>query len=222
MSLLKKLKKSCLKARRAVYLSAKEKRFVKWVKDNGDKTLRLDYDLNENSVVFDLGGYEGQWASDIFARYCCNVHVFEPVPQFFEKIKGRFSMNPKIRVYQFGLSGANSTMQLSIDDDGSSLYGTAGELIDVKLIDACTFFAENAIDFVDLVKINIEGGEYELLEHLITTGFIVNIKNIQVQFHDFVPYAEKRMRNIQALLSKTHYLTYQYELVWENWRKKDQ
>ena len=72
---------------------------------------------------------------------------------------------------------------------------------------------------IDLMKINIEGAEYDLLEHLIENKFVENIKDIQVQFHDFVPNAEARMKNIQAGLSKTHYLTYQYPFVWENWRK---
>ena len=31
----------------------------RWFADRGDQTLRLDYDLNENSVVLDLGGYHG-------------------------------------------------------------------------------------------------------------------------------------------------------------------
>ena len=29
----------------------------RWFGDNGDHTLRLDYPLNEDSVVLDLGGY---------------------------------------------------------------------------------------------------------------------------------------------------------------------
>jgi hypothetical protein len=40
----------------------------------------LEYDLNADSVCIDIGGYEGQWASDIFGRYGCTIHVFEPVP----------------------------------------------------------------------------------------------------------------------------------------------
>lgn len=33
---------------------------VRWFQDQGDKTLRLNYsDLNENSIVFDIGGYLG-------------------------------------------------------------------------------------------------------------------------------------------------------------------
>ena len=69
-----------------------------------------------------------------------------------------------------------------------------------------------------MIKINIEGSEYDLLEHLIETYFIANIGNIQVQFHNFIDNAKERMRNIQTNLAKTHKLTYQYEFVWENWK----
>ena len=46
----------------------------KWFDIKGDKTLRLQYPLNEESIVFDLGGYHGQWASDIFNKYMCNIN----------------------------------------------------------------------------------------------------------------------------------------------------
>lgn len=39
--------------------------------------------------------------------------------------------------------------------------------------------------------------------------------------HDFVPDAKRRMQKIQAALSRTHNLTYQYPFVWENWRIKE-
>lgn len=72
------------------------------------------------------------------------------------------------------------------------------------------------------MKINIEGGEYDLLEHLIVSGFVRNIDNIQVQFHDFVDDAEHRMAVIHKNLAKTHRLSYQYPLVWENWEIIDE
>ena len=52
---------------------------------------------------------------------------------------------------------------------------------------------------------------------MIETGFVNQIDNIQVQFHDFIPNAEERMQKIQKHLEKTHRLTYQYLFVWENW-----
>ena len=35
-----------------------------------------------DDVVFDIGGFEGNWAGDIQARFGCEVHVFEPHPDF--------------------------------------------------------------------------------------------------------------------------------------------
>ena len=75
---------------------------------------------------------------------------------------------------------------------------------------------------VDLIKINIEGGEYEVLESLIADNKLSMFKNLQIQFHDFIiENAKERMSKIQQELAKTHVLTYQYEFVWENWKLKE-
>jgi hypothetical protein len=49
---------------------------------------------------------------------------------------------------------------------------------------------------------------------------VTGMRDIQVQFHDFVPDAEHRMRRIQQALEATHDLTFEYPFVWENWRRK--
>lgn len=195
-------------------------RVIPWLKDKGDKTHRLNYDLNDNSIVFDMGGYEGQWASDIFSKYCCLIHVFEPYMEYFEKIKIRFEKNGKINVHPFGLSAKTLDSSLSISGDSSSAFKSGQHIAPIKLIQAMEFMKENNVEEIDLLKINIEGGEYDLLDHLIETQLISKIKNLQIQFHDFVPDAEKRMKTIQDSLKKTHVLTYQYEFVWESWRIK--
>ena len=202
------------------HLSPQEKRVIPWFEIQGDKTLRLDYDLNEKSLVFDLGGYEGQWTSDIFSRYCCFIHIFEPVEDFSKNIEKRFYKNEKIIVHSYGLSNKNETVKITLDKTSSSIFKSGKETSDVLLLRAIDFMKQNNIQGIDLMKINIEGGEYDLLEHFIETCFINNIKNIQVQFHDFATNAEQRMLKIQKDLEKTHFLTYQYPFVWENWRKK--
>ena len=203
-----------------VYNSKKQKNpfLVHWASVQGDKTLRLFYEeLDEESTVLDLGGYEGQWASDIYAMYRCRIHVFEPVDEFAENIRLRFVNNPDIFVYRFGLSDCNQVLMLSKDKDSSSVYKIGKSQIKIYTIKALDFFEENKIELVDLMKINIEGAEYDLLDHLIITGLVKKIKNIQIQFHSFVPNANRRMKDIQECLSETHELTYQYRFVWENW-----
>lgn len=190
-----------------------------WFRDE-DKRLRLNYDLSEDSIVFDIGGYEGQWASDIFAKYCCQIYIFEPVCEYAENIKERFKKNPKIHVYPFGLASEDRLDEIAICQDSSSIFKKGRNKNIVKLINIEKFMHEHNIKNVDLIKINIEGGEYELLEYLISNQNVTRFKDIQVQFHKFMPHAEKRRSKIQKELKRTHYLTYQYEFVWENWRRK--
>lgn len=196
------------------------KRVIPWFRDQGDKTLRLNYDLTEQSVVFDVGGYMGQWAADIYCKYGCSIFVFEPHPAYAEAIRQKFRNNEKVKVFPFGLSNTNKVLPLNIDNDSSSVYKSGRVAVDVKIQRAQQFLEEADVDVIDLMKVNIEGGEFDLLEHLIESNVIKKITNLQVQFHDFFPDAKQRMNAIQANLTKTHSLTYQYEFVWENWRLK--
>lgn len=194
-----------------------------WKQDLGERVLRLNYDnLNENSLVIDLGGYQGQWASDIYARYRCKVVVFEPYQKYAEEIEERFRKNPDVKVFALGLSDVNKDLKISIDEESSSTFKAqnATKTAEISLKQADTFLNQYDYTVVDLMKINIEGGEYDLLDHLIETGLIKNIANLQIQFHDFVPNAEHRMSAIQKALSNTHELTYQYRFLWENWKLK--
>lgn len=203
-----------------IYTSPQKKEVVEWFKIHGDKTLRLQYNLDSSSLVFDLGGYWGQWASDIFAMYGCTIHVFEPVMDFAERIEKRFSGNKKIFIHRFGLSNENRLVKISFNEDSSSIYKPGNNYRNAHLLKATDFIKERHIERIHLMKINIEGGEYDLLEHLIFTGYINKINDIQVQFHDFIPNAEQKMLLIQNELEKTHRLTYQYPFVWENWSLK--
>jgi FkbM family methyltransferase len=192
-----------------------------WFADKGDATLRLDYPLNADSVVLDVGGYEGNWAAQIRERYGCKVHVFEPMPAFAKYIRERFLSDEGILVHTYGLSDATATADISVAKDGSSVHkGGGGETCMIKLRRAADVFSELGLSRVDLMKINIEGCEYELLEHLCASGAISRIENVQVQFHDFVPEAAERMARVQEMLGKTHELSWQYRFVWENWKRK--
>lgn len=191
-----------------------------WREANGDRTLRVDYDLSAESIVLDVGGYEGQWASEIFSRYCCYTHVFEPVPDFAARIRARFMRNRKIQVHPFGLAGSRRRARIALLGDGSSVFREGAESCEIEFVEASQFFCTLGVSPVALMKINIEGGEYELLEHLIDRGLIRRIENLQVQFHEFVPNARKRMETIQQQLEATHTITFQYPFVWENWQRR--
>ncbi|MES2226093.1 MAG: FkbM family methyltransferase [Patescibacteria group bacterium] len=192
--------------------------------DAHERNLRYTYDLNPSSVVFDVGGYEGTWAERIHALYQPQIHIFEPIAEQFDQLAKKFENNPEITVYKAGLAGTTRTALMSQSAESSSVFEEAvtGKSQETVALEAATpFLQKHDISHIDLMKINIEGGEYELLEHLIASGTVKDITDLQIQFHNFVPDAKRRMRDIRKKLSLTHRPTYMYTFNWENWTRKD-
>lgn len=170
--------------------------------------LRYQYDLNKDSVVFDLGGYKGEWSEGIHARFGCVPYLYEPV----FKISGNFIFHP------YGLGAYSRGEVILVDADKTGIACKSGRSQKIKIVDVAAELEE--VQSIDLMKINIEGMEYELLPRLIETGLISRIKNIQVQFHNIVPESDRLMWTIQNELKNTHEQTWGYRFVWENWRLK--
>lgn len=191
---------------------------ARWFANKGDYTHRLNYNLNGDSVLLDLGGYQGWWTDEMFKKYACNVHVFEPVKKFYDGICDKFKNVDKIKCYNYGLGANDGTVDIVHAADGTSIYLDAEDGTKESIyIRRAEFFINELNANIDVMKINIEGSEYELLEHLIDTGSITKLKNVQVQFHTFMTNAQKRRNLIIEKMSKTHKLTYNYDFVWENW-----
>lgn len=191
----------------------------KWFNDNGDKTHRINYELNENSIVFDLGGFEGNWSADIIEKYNCQVYIFEPVNFYYQKILDRFKNNQKVKVFNLGLSNKNDKTDIFYNGDSSSMVFETSKTEKIEVRNICDFLEEFEINKIDLIKINIEGAEFDLLDEVIKKDYQSKFENIQVQFHKMFNDCYQRRDTIRQNLSKTHELTYDYTFVWENWKK---
>lgn len=196
-------------------------KYRKW-EEYGNEDLRYNYpDLNEHSLVFDVGLYKGGFAERIHNTYGCIVYGFEPVHSFFEDARKKLNPNPKLQLFNHGLSAITEWCEIVVDGDSSSTFnGNPSDKEKIQLIGINDFLATHHISSVDLLKINIEGGEFDLLESLLSSGNISIFKEIQVQFHEFVPEADDRRLGILEKLSETHSPTYSFPFVWENFSKK--
>ena len=192
-----------------------------WFNDLGDSTLRLDYSLTPDSIVLDLGGYQGDFAFEIHRKYSCFVYVFEPVKKFYEHCVERFEGNSKISVLPYGISDRSSFAFISVEDNKSSVvYKYSDKLERIRLVDIKQVFDELDIEIVDLLKINVEGSEFLIIPSLIDSNLMKRVNNLQVQFHTFYPNAKKLRRSIRKKLSQTHTEVWNYYFVWESWTLK--
>jgi len=191
----------------------------RWRTARGDETLRLDYPLISSSVVIDAGAYLGDFAARVSERFGCTIHAFEPVPEFARRLRER-SFPGHVFVHEYGLSDHDSESDITLADDATGLFGT-GPLVRVRLRDVAGAIETLQLQRVDLLKLNVEGSEYEILERLIRSGRISSIVNIQVQFHRFRRDDARRYRQIARQLRRTHSLAWRFPFVWESWRLLD-
>lgn len=194
--------------------------FRKWRADKMEP-VRMQFDsLTPRSVVFDMGGFEGNWAADIHTRYGAAVHVFEPHPVFAANIRDRFAGNAAITVHDIALGSHSSTLNLSDDGDASSSFQAAAASVTGRIEPVAQFFAQHDVPRIDLMKVNIEGGEYDLLPALVGAGIMDRIGILQVQFHLYAPEDITRRDAIRAQLEQTHTCDWSYDFVWEQWTRR--
>jgi len=187
-----------------------------WYADSGDSTLRQDYDLNENSIVFDIGASVGDWCVPIYERYKCNIHAFEPT-DLYARCHSRVWDKSKVNLYKKAAFTYDGNLDLGIQENEASIFHDEN-VVSIECIDFKKFLSENNFNNIDLIKINIEGAEYPLLIDLIENNIINIFKNLQIQFH-IIDGFEDQYEWISDKLSQTHHLTWRYPFIWENWER---
>lgn len=192
----------------------------KWQIDDGNNTHNLNYNLNENSIVLDIGGYTGVWAEQMIEKYNPYVYILEPVKEYYNVLKYKFKYNNKVNILNVGVSTENKRDVIYINNDSSSTMVNNGYPITVDFFTLDTILKMWNISHIDLVQINVEGAEYSLLNDFIETNIINSFDNIQIQFHENVEdYYYKRIDIQKKLITNSFKLKYNYPFVWEAWYK---
>ena len=121
----------------------------------------------------------------------CKVFLFEPHPKFYATCVERFANNKNVTLLNFGISDADGQFLLSDNVDSSSFLSpsiTNKKSIVCKVREILSVLEDLNIKKIDLMKINIEGGEYPLLIHLAKLNSLDLVKEYQIQFHDIYQY----------------------------------
>lgn len=189
-------------------------------RDGWNLLITEGFDLTPDSIVLDFGGFVGDWSAEILLRYGCQVHIFEPVPQFADQLVGRFAGDSRVRIHPFavGLSDREEVFNVAGDETGVFADGLRQSVLFV----AAEHLTKVLPPVADLAAINIEGGEYELIPALALAGTLGNIENLVIQFHPLPnrPEAENRREEAREYLRRTHNLGWSHDFVWEYWTKR--
>lgn len=176
--------------------------------DKGMEALRYEYDVKPSDLILDIGAYRGEWSKGMVERYGCRSYLFEPVrvPELRELVPLANYSIVEAAAWTF-----NGRLKF-----GGNAYWTSHYLESNQEYD-CVDILQWLNEPVKVCKINIEGGEYNLLKYILGSGLQKNVEYFQIQFHPIDWFSKKE---IQYLLEETHIKSWGIEFVWESWQKK--
>ena len=148
-------------------------------------------------VIIDCGANVGDMTSR-FARTGATVHAFEPNPLCYSIIKRRFARMNKVTCHNKGVMSRQCKLSLStpephggFDSVGVTVsssfvhddFGVPASAVEVECIDLADFIEQLGAD-VSLLKMDIEGAEVQVINHLLDRGVLGRVRLAIVETHE--------------------------------------
>ena len=178
--------------------------------------------LDEKSIVLDIGANIGNVSSYILENKGCKVYSFEPNILCFEILKRRFIDDKRIKVYNLAISNFSGKSNLylhykskGITDstylESSSLKETKDNISKNNYTEINVFNIEDLLskfERIDLIKIDIEGSEYEIMPFIIKNRSKIKCvlcelhgnpeRDVKlIKNHDFTPKYQKLIKTLK-------------------------
>lgn len=145
--------------------------------------------LGPDSVVVDVGlGEDISFSTSLIDRYQCSVHGFDPTPRAIDYVKNL--AYPKFLLHKFGVASRSGRASFYLPNNELHVSGsltrsnhTGLQQIEVDLVTLDDVSALVGSDRIDLLKLDIEGAEYELLMDECFARHAPRIGILCIEFH---------------------------------------
>jgi FkbM family methyltransferase len=183
--------------------------------------------VNENSVCYLAGaGEDISFDVELATRFHCSVHIFDPTPrakEHFDNVVNSFHVavmcTPEgnldyeydlddeavhcLHFHQLGIWTKNEVLRFFAPKDEahvshsiSNMQGTEN-YFEAPVRRLSDIMKEQGHTALDILKLDIEGAEYEVLDTVLADGLAIKV--LCVEFH---PSKELGLQPVQAMISK--------------------
>lgn len=178
-------------------------------------------------VIFDVGANVGDTVQKYAQRFTdASIYCFEPDPLTFTRLKKRFEPLAHVHPYQMAVAAEEGTAELYVGQYSvmnSLLKPTAAwgfaeqpQTVHVPLTTLDQFALEHAVKQIDVLKMDIQGGEIAALNGAHDLLSSSSIKVIHIECLNIPLYADQPMFfEIAALLHQYGYVFFNFYRVRE-------
>ena len=156
----------------------------------GHKVYHNDFvNVEENDVVVDIGFNYGLFSMVSLKNNPSKIIAFEPNPKLVSNYQ-KFFNHEKIELHQKAVSNKEGTVFFNENNDPgmSTLLSdinthNINATYEVELINFYQFLQKNNINQIDYLKVDCEGGEYDIFDCIPNEYLTNQVKKIALEFH---------------------------------------
>jgi len=194
---IKKIKRKIIKLRKLFtlkygYLKTRIKINYKWYGNNYGGFNICPELLTGNSIVYSFGiGEDISFDINVIENHNCKVYGFDPTPKSIEWVKGYYIPTNFI-FFEYGISNKNEIVEFYLpinkesDISGSLILHkdlSINDIVIVPMKTISTIIYELGHTHIDVLKMDIEGAEYNVIENILETN--ISITQILIEFHGY-------------------------------------
>ena len=166
------------------------------------------FPINADDVVVDIGAHIGGFAVRAAKKaHRGEVYAFEASSKNYAMLTENRNLNNanNLRIHNKAVSGQRGEMKFYMPDDngalGSLLQETDSPLEIVQAVTLDDIIADNHIEQIDYLKLDVEGAEYDILLNCLAET-LAKVRRIIMEYHGFEGHTQSPMDLVRLL--ETH------------------
>ena len=177
--------------------------------------------ISPNDIVYDLGANIGaftKWATLFNPN---SIYSFEPTPSLYSDLLKTFEHNSNVHIFDLAITDQNKSINFYelTENTGNSLVEIPKEnrigdifkgITQVQGINLEEYVIKNMLPLPTLLKVDIEGSEYDFFENT-SDAFFTNTTQIIVEFHHNIEGISK-LNKIQNIIKRFLNLGYKIQV----------
>jgi FkbM family methyltransferase len=154
--------------------------------------------LHAGSIVYSGGvGTDISFEQELVKRYGCRVILLDPSPSGIQTMALPENQIPQFKFFPLALTAGAGSLKMGGPADGSWHASEAGQQ-EVPSTDLAALMKQNGHTYIDLLKLDIEGCEYEVIDDVLENR--IPVRQLCADFdYGYVP-GVRRSQAIRAIL----------------------
>lgn len=169
----------------------------------GRNTYQRFFEVEEGDIVFDVGASAGPFAYHIMRNKPKAVHCFEPESNLFETLSKNMAKHEVCVLNNMAISHVDGEIATNVLYDPKETEMFSSTYRTVQSTTFKKYLEKHGINKIDFLKLDCEGGEYDIFSDENMEWILKNVKKIAGEWHLTTPEQKAQFTHFKNTYLKT-------------------